>query len=145
MEKILVSACLLGMRTRFDGTHCKRKKILDKLERELLIPICPEQLGGLPTPREPLQFSFSDGRGVLDSRGKVVGKKSGTDYTEFLIKGAKEVLSLALLLGIKKAYLKERSPSCGVGEVDVDGKIVKGKGVTAAILEEAGIEILGWD
>ena len=130
----LCSACLLRIKCRYDGRSKSNKKVIKLAKREILIPICPEQLGGLSTPREP-----------AEQRGKKVFTKSGGDATENFKRGAKEVLKLAKLFGIKKVILKQRSPSCGCGQI-YDGtfseKLIKGDGVTAALLKRNGIEVL---
>ncbi|MDO5563000.1 MAG: DUF523 domain-containing protein [Synergistaceae bacterium] len=100
--KILVSACLLGLNCRYCGGGCFDDRVVALAKEFCLIPVCPEQLGGLPTPREPDE--------ILNGR---VVSKSGIDNTEYFERGAEEVLRLAKLLGCSMAILKERSPSCG--------------------------------
>jgi len=130
----LCSACLLGIRCRYDGRSKPNDKIIELSKRETLIPICPEQLGGLPTPREPAEQS-----------GNSVVTKSGRDVTESFTKGAEEVLRLAKLFNIKEAILKQKSPSCGCGKI-YDGsfsdRLIKGDGVTAALLKRNGIKVI---
>jgi len=134
---ILCSACLLGIKCRYDGKSKANKKIIELSKKEILIPVCPEQLGGLPTPREP-----------AEQRGKKVITKSGKDVTKNFKMGAKQVLKLAKLFGIKKAILKQKSPSCGCGQI-YDGtfsdKVIKGNGVTTALLKREGIKITSDD
>ena len=104
--KLLVSACLLGARCRYDG-FCAAHPLAGKLaERHQLVPVCPEQLGGLPTPRPPAELR--DGR---------IAARDGTDVTENFRHGAEEALALCRLLGCEAALLKERSPSCGRGMI----------------------------
>ncbi len=141
--KYLFSACLLGINCRYDGGNSRREEIVELFEKEGGIPVCPEQLGGLPTPRKAAQFEVTDGAGVLDGKGRIKTVEGGMDVTDAFTRGAKEVLKIALMSGIKKAYLKDRSPSCGVNRVYIDGSLEKGRGVTAAILERNGIEIEG--
>ena len=103
-------------------------------KREILIPVCPEQLGGLPTPREP-----------SEQKGKKVVTKLGKDVTKNFKNGAKEVLKLAKRFNIKEAILKQRSPSCGCGQIydgTFTGTIIKGDGVTAALLKKNRIKII---
>lgn len=130
----LCSACLLGIKCKYDGTGNRNEKVLKLGKKEILIPVCPEQFGGLPTPREP-----------SEQRGKKVVTKSGKDVTKNFKRGAKEVLKLAKLLGIKKAILKQRSPSCGVGQI-YDGtfskRIIKGDGITTTLLKKNGIKAI---
>ena len=131
---ILVSACLLGTACRYDGASvpCSEVKALaDSLE---LVPVCPEQLGGLPTPRTPSEIQ-TDGR-VID--------REGADRTAAFSAGACEALRIARERGCMQAILKSRSPSCGVRQVydgSFSGTVVPGRGVTASMLADAGIEL----
>lgn len=128
---ILISACLVGLCTRYDSQIKYEPELLEKLESSTWIPICPEQLGGLPTPREAADIIGGDGRDVLAGTARVL-TKSGADLTAEFIHGAEQVLHIARLQNVKKAYLKARSPSCAV-----HGKI----GVTAALLQANNINI----
>lgn len=108
-----------------------------------IIPVCPEQLGGLTTPRLPAEIKDGGGQDVLDGLARVVDKE-GTDVTDQFIKGAYETLKLARLLGARKAILKEKSPSCGPGKIydgNFKGNLIDGSGVTAALLRSNGIEV----
>ncbi|MBS7607686.1 MAG: DUF523 domain-containing protein [Candidatus Bathyarchaeia archaeon] len=130
----LCSACLLGIKCRYDGKDCRNEKVVELLKIELLIPVCPEQLGGLPTPREPAEIVG----------GKVL-TKSGRDVTENFIRGARETLKIVKLLGVKEAVLKQGSPSCGCGRIyngTFSGKTVEGDGITAALLKKHGIKVI---
>ena len=129
----LVSACLLGINCRYDGKNCLTKKVTQLVSREVLIPVCPEQLGGLPTPREPMELVGGDGSEVLDGKAKVFDG-FGRDLSKNLVKGANEVLKIAELLGVKEAIMKAESPSCGCGEAQ--------DGVTAAILKRNCIHVI---
>lgn len=131
---ILCSACLLGINCRWDGKNNLNKKVLKLAKEKILIPVCPEILGGLPTPRE-----------MAEKRGSKVITKSGKDVTKFFKKGANEVLKIGKIFGAKKAILKQKSPSCGSGQIydgTFSGKIVKGDGVTAALLKAYGIKVI---
>jgi uncharacterized protein YbbK (DUF523 family) len=140
----LVSACLAGFNTRYDGTNSEDKKAVELVSSGRAIPVCPEQLGGLPTPRPPLQFTGGDGKIVLDKgAGAVDG--DGIDYTENLIRGAEEVLRIADIFKIKKAIFKDGSPSCGVTYVWASGEKIAGKGITTWLLEKNGIEVKAVD
>ena len=135
MEPILISACLLGTACRYDGGSKPVLSVEALLGRYQLVPICPEQLGGLPTPREP-----------SERQGERVIMKSGTDVTAQYQRGAEQALHLARVFGCKKAVLKERSPSCGAGEIydgTFSGALVPGDGVTAQLLKANGIEVFG--
>jgi len=130
----LCSACLLGMNCRYDEKVKPNKKVLKLAKKEILIPVCPEQLGGLPTPREP-----------SEQRGKRVITESGRDVTKNFENGAKQVLKLAKLFGIKEAILKQRSPSCGSGEIydgTFTGRIITGDGVTTRLLKKNGVKVI---
>lgn len=142
---ILVSACLLGTRCRYNGGHCLRPQVVELVWRKGVIPICPEQLGGLATPRPPAEIVGGDGRDVLEGRARVLTDE-GVDVTDRFIAGARECLELARRLGVTRAVLKARSPSCGVGQI-YDGSFGRnlrpGDGVTAALLRSAGLEVTG--
>lgn len=124
----LVSACLVGLCTRYDGKIKKNRNCLKRLEKSIWIPVCPEQLGGLATPREPANLVDGDGESILAGTAKVI-TRSGLDVTNQFIKGANQVLEIALRQNITSVYLKAGSPSCGV-----HGTI----GVTAALLQKNG-------
>ena len=132
---ILVSACLLGCPCRYDGKSKPNDTVLALMEQHTLIPICPEQMGGLATPRVP-----------AERRGDGVFTETGGDVTAQYRRGAEEALRLAKLYGCTHAILKERSPSCGSGQI-YDGSfsrtLTDGDGVTAALLKENGITVLG--
>ena len=130
----LVSACLLGVNCRYNAEEKSNDRVLELQKKELLIPVCPEQLGGLPTPREAAE----------QKEGRVIGK-SGKDYTTEFTKGANEVLKIAKLNNISEAILKQRSPSCGSGKV-YDGSftktIIEGDGVTSLLLKNNNIKVI---
>ena len=135
MENILVSACLLGVACRYDGKRKPNEAVLALKEKYNLIPVCPEIMGGLPTPRLPSEI-----------RGETVIMENGEDVTDKYSKGAEETLRLARLFGCGKAVLKEKSPSCGSGRI-YDGTFSKtlteGNGVTAGMLLANGIRVAG--
>lgn len=130
----LCSACLLGICCKYDGRSNTNQKILDLAKTEVLIPVCPEQLGGLPIPRGP--FEQKDNHVVDDQ---------GNDCTENFQFGAQEVLRIAKIYHIKEAIFKQRSPSCGVGQI-YDGSfsraVIEGDGVTTKLLKKNGIKVL---
>ena len=133
--KLLVSACLLGVRCRYDGASKRHPDILALAERHTLVPICPEQLGGLATPRPP-----------AERREDAVATQSGLDVTDQYRRGAEEALRLCELFGCQAAVLKERSPSCGRGQVydgTFSGTLTAGDGVTAELLTAHGIPVYG--
>ena len=139
----IVSACLVGINCRFNGKNKANEKLVELFKKGILIPLCPEQLGGLPTPRPPCTIVGGDGHDVLKGKAKVLTRK-GEDLTTYFVKGAHEVLAIAHLLDIKEAILKSRSPSCGCGKIyceDFTRKLRDGDGVTAALLKENGIRV----
>lgn len=142
MRPILVSSCLLGLRTRYDGGSKSNEKVLEFIREKGLIPIpvCPEQLAGMPTPRPATRFSRGDGAEVIDGKGAVVNAEGGIVNDTFL-RGAIETSKLARLTGCSQALLKERSPSCGVHQIYLGDRIVAGQGVTAALLARNGLDI----
>ena len=131
----LCSACLLGVNCRFDGNNQLNDKVLELSKKEVLIPVCPEQLGGEPTPR-PGPKEIKNGRVV---------NKEGQDFTDECEKGAKEVLKIANTLGIKEMISRQRSPSCGCGKIydgTFSGKIIEGDGLTIKLLKKNGIKVI---
>ncbi len=142
-EKVIVSACLLGLRCRYNGKILEKRQL--PVKEEEIILVCPETLAGLKMPRTPSFFNNEKtGKGVLKGETKVVSS-DGEDRTEEFLKGSKKALEIAKRYGVKKAYLKERSPSCGVNVVYVNNERKKGMGVTAALFKENGIEVIGVD
>jgi len=141
----LVSACLLGVRCNWDRTdRYKNEKIIELLKNEVLIPICPEQLGGLETPRIPQEIQNGTGEDVLN--GKIrVKNKACEDVTIEFIRGAREALKIARQYNIKEFIGKSKSPSCGCGLI-YDGsfseKLIKGDGVTVALFKRNGIKVM---
>lgn len=134
---ILVSACLCGMNTKYNGKNNYNEKIFNLVKEGKAIPICPEQLGGLTTPRDPSEIK----------NGKVITNK-GEDVTNNFIRGANEVLELAKKLNIKKAILKSKSPSCGKGKIEsgnFDDTLVDGNGILVDLLIKNGIEVISSD
>jgi len=141
---IIVSACLLGVNCRYDGKNCENKEVKEYLKDKNYVLVCPEQLGGLSTPRLPSELKCRSGEETYQSSGRVVDSQ-GRDVTKEFIKGAEETLKIARIFGAKIALLKSRSPSCGSEYIysgDFDGKLKKGMGVTASLLKKNGILIL---
>ena len=135
---ILVSACLVGINCKYSGGNNYNQKIFDLVKEGKAIPICPEQLGGLNTPRKPVELKVINGkRYAIDNEGN--------DFTENFERGALEVLKLAKNLNINKAILQPRSPSCGVNKIysgNFDNKLVDGNGILAELLKQNGIDVL---
>jgi uncharacterized protein YbbK (DUF523 family) len=138
---VLVSACLLGVRCRYDGGHNLCPDLTSVLASAHIIPFCPEQLGGLPTPRPPANIIHGDGSDVLDGAGQVVDAE-GRDFTGAFKKGAYEALRLARMLGASLAIVKDRSPSCGMMTPYCENEKGSGPGVTAALFGREGIGLL---
>lgn len=136
---VLVSACLLGMKTRHDGTDAKSMEAIEALAGRVVIAFCPEQSGGLATPRKSATIVSGDGNDVLEGKA-TVSDISGADVTANFIIGAQHALVAARLAGATEAFLKEKSPSCGVNVIYNGKTIVQGCGVTAALLEKNGIK-----
>lgn len=143
MEMILVSACLLGVNCKYNGQNNANSKILKNLKNFGIVPICPEQLGGLATPRLPAEIQNGQGLDVLLQKAKVI-RKDGVDVSEAFIKGAYETLFIAESMSITRAILKAKSPSCGLGQI-YDGTYTNtlkaGDGVTTALLRSKGIRV----
>ena len=134
-EKLLVSACLLGENCKYSGgnNYCSDVEKLRK--RFEIISVCPEQLGGLPTPRVP-----------AERVGDMVLTREGQDVTEAFQRGAEKTLAIARAEGIAGAVFQVRSPSCGHGMIydgTFSGRLIPGKGVTAELLEKDGVKICG--
>lgn len=135
MHRFLVSACLIGAACRYDGADNSREAVRELLRREdvCLIPVCPEQLGGMPTPRLP-----------SERVGGLVLNRAGEDVTPAFTRGASQALKIAELFGCEAAILKSRSPSCGSGQIydgTFSGKLVEGNGVAAQMLRNHGIRV----
>lgn len=134
----LVSACLAGVNCRYNGKSSEDKKICELVKRGEAISICPEILSGLPTPRACCEL-------IVDDKGeeKIV-TEDGRDFTEKFKEAAEKTLEIARIIGIEKAILQSRSPSCGYGLIydgEFSGKLKKGNGLTAKLLAKSGIEI----
>ena len=143
----LCSSCLLGIKCKYNGESNKNQKIIELSKTETLMACCPEYAGGLPTPRDPSEIVEGDGYDVLDGKAKVM-TKNGIDVTSEFIKGANKTLEQAKTNNIKIAILKQRSPSCGSGQIydgTFSGKIKTGDGVTTALLKRNNIKVLSED
>ena len=143
-EVIIVSACLLGLPTRYDGCPSANDEVLSAIGSRVVVPVCPEQLGGLPTPRSPYFLECGNGEDVLAGRSRVVNEDGG-DATEEFLRGAHTVVRIAELAGAREAWLKEKSPSCGVSWTAASEGTATGPGVTTALLRSRGIRVRGFD
>jgi uncharacterized protein YbbK (DUF523 family) len=144
----LVSSCLLGINCAWDGKNNYSQKVMDIYKTEVLIPVCPEQLGGLTTPRKPCGiYGPLAGQDSAIMSANYGSTKGGEDFTESFRKGADEVLALAKGLNIAEAILKQGSPSCGCGRTwQLDDKFenhkVEGDGILASLLKKNGINVI---
>lgn len=135
MEKIIVSACLLGQNCKYNGKNNENRAVIALKDRYEILPVCPECLGKLPIPRVPSERT-ADG---------TVISKSGEDVTEAFLNGAQKTLKIAKENGVRLAVLKERSPSCGslsIYDGSFSGRVIGGSGVTAELLMKNGIRVL---
>lgn len=146
---IIVSACLIGFNCRYDGKNSMLGLLVNAYRYGKVVPLCPEQLGGLSTPRKPSKITCGDGFDVLNGKAKVLMPETNIDVTSNFLKGAFEALKAAALLGSKllACILKEKSPSCGVKSIykfEVD-ELKRGMGVAAALLSQNGINVVSSD
>ncbi len=141
MEYVLVSGCLLGINCRYDGKNSLNLKLLEKLKDFAIVPVCPEQLGGLTTPRPPAQITAGSGEDVIDEKSSVRTIEENIDVTQQYVRGAEEVLKIARLFDVKQIFLKEKSPACGVNFIKRDGEKLAGMGVAAALLRLHGYKL----
>lgn len=133
VNMIVVSACLIGLNCRYDGSSCLFEGAVEVVRMGLAVPLCPEQLGGLPTPRLPCEI-----------KGNKVVNLNGLDMTGFFDKGVKESLHIVDMLDVKVALLKEKSPSCGVSWVydgSFSGSLRRGQGFFASALSDRGVTL----
>ena len=141
-EPVLVSACLLGRACRFDGSTNLDRALERELEAQGLraVPFCPEEHGGLGTPRAAAWIESRGAAGVLDGTDRVV-TEHGRDVTTEFVEGARGALETCRMHGIRRAFLKERSPSCGTCRTHVGRGLAEGRGVTSELLSRNGIEV----
>lgn len=131
-EPVLISACLLGVPCRWHGRRAeKRVKLIDSLKKKyVLVPVCPEQLGGMPTPRTRETLAGATGAEILDKGIRIIAPETGEDVTDFHVNGARYTLELAEIVGAQRAYLKSGSPSCDR------------EGVTGELLQRPGVKVI---
>ncbi len=140
----IVSACLAGVRCRYDGGHCETPEIWQLVAEGRALPVCPELLGGLPIPRIPAEILGDGGEAVLKKTALVLDREN-SDVTSAFIRGARETWELARLVGATKAILKERSPSCGVSQICRGEETIAGEGVTCFLLRTHGMRVQGME
>ena len=131
-EPVLISACLLGIPCRWHGRRPQRRDgLIAQLKRHyVLVPVCPEQLGGMSTPRTGETLQCATGAEVLDGQRRIIAPETGEDVTQYYLNGAEYTLELVRIVGIKRAYLKGGSPACDP------------QGVTGEHLQRAGIKVI---
>lgn len=140
----LISACLLGIKCRWDNKDNENEKAVALLKREILIPVCPEQLGGLETPRAKHEIQGGTGKDVLERNAKVINE-NGDDVSKKFLKGAEETLRIANLLQVKGFIGKSHSPSCSCERIydgTFSGRLVEGCGTAAELLRRNGINLI---
>lgn len=140
-QPIIISACLAGLRTRYDGREFPHPQLAELSVRWTLVPVCPEVLGGLGIPRPQCRFTGGDGVGVLEGMARIVDR-TGRDRTAHFVRGGEEVERVVRLVTPRLIVFKEGSPSCGVRRVDIEGTKQPGCGVTVALLRRQGFSIL---
>jgi len=143
-DMLLVSGCLIGQKCRYNMLTEVIPELKEMVDKGEAVPICPEQLGGLPTPRPPAEIRGGDGIKVLSGRAKVINSE-GVDVTKKFIKGASDALVVAKDNNVTEAVFKTRSPSCGCGGIydgTFSGTMKKGDGVTTALLMRHGINVI---
>lgn len=141
---ILVSACLLGIDCKYNGSNNDNIKVKEYLKNKEFIIVCPEQLGGLTTPRDPSEIVKFDNSEIMDKAYKVISNKN-IDVTKNFIKGANETLKIAQIYNCKEAILKDGSPSCGsnfIYDGSFTGNKIKGEGLTAKLLRDNNIKVI---
>ena len=141
----LVSACLVGINCKYDGGNNERAEIVELVKQGNTIPICPEQLGGLKTPRPPAEIENGGGCDVLEGISPIIVSSTGENVTEQFIKGAYETLKIALLVNPDTIFLKQKSPSCGCGKIYNNHILIEGDGVTTALLKKHGFNVKSVD
>lgn len=142
---IIVSACLCGVNCKYSGGNNFNEKVMHLFQQGKAVLVCPEQMGGLSTPRLPSEIIGGTGADVLDGKCRVMTINCQDDVTDRFTKGAEETLKLAKKCGASLAILKSRSPSCGHGTIydgSFTGTKIDGNGVTAELLERNGIKVI---
>ncbi|MBC7225789.1 MAG: DUF523 domain-containing protein [Thermoflexales bacterium] len=141
---VLVSACLLGLPTSYDGRGHLVAELVRLAALGRVVPVCPEVAGGLPVPRPPAEIVGGSGGDVLDGRARVL-TAAGEDVTEAYLRGAEVALALVRRYGIRLAVMKARSPSCspsGIYDGTHTHRLIPGEGVTAALLRREGVRVV---
>ncbi len=135
-----MSACLVGVHCRYDGTSKRDARVLEYLENKIAVPVCPELLTGLGIPRPPAEIESGDGFDVLAGKARVI-LKDGREVTREFLAASRQALKLAALAQAGSALLKDNSPCCGVNCVYNRGRLVRGTGIFAAMLIREKISV----
>jgi uncharacterized protein YbbK (DUF523 family) len=138
---VMISACLAGLHTRYDGASRPHPSLAHLAEKTVLVPVCPEVLGGLGIPRSACNLIGGDGQAVFDGTARVVDR-NGIDRTQYFVRAAQEVKRIVELVRPRLIIFKEGSPSCGLHRVDIEGVKQQGCGVATALLKQIGITII---
>ncbi len=141
-EPIIISACLVGISCRYDGQSKVAEPLLRFCQQHkiVLLPLCPEQLGGLPTPRSPACFRDGDGNSVINAEAALYDL-DGREVSRFFLAGARQALKICRLNGSRHAIFQDRSPSCGVHEIYLGNELVPGSGVTTTLFRLNGMAV----
>jgi uncharacterized protein YbbK (DUF523 family) len=140
----LVSSCLIGLCATWRAKDNSHSKLVELMQSGKAIPVCPEQMGGLSTPRAMAEIVGGNGEDVLDGRARVMTRE-GEDVTSEYIRGAEETLKIARMVKPEEIILKENSPSCGVRWIydgTFKGNLIGGSGVTTALLRRHGFTVV---
>ncbi len=142
VEPVIISACLVGVNCRYDGQSKVAEPLLGFCQRHniILLPICPEQLGGLPTPRSPACFRGGDGKSVINGNAALYNF-DGREVSPFFLAGARRALKIARLNSSCHAVFQDRSPSCGVHEIYLGNELIPGSGVTTTLFRMNGMVV----
>jgi uncharacterized protein YbbK (DUF523 family) len=138
MKKVLVSACLVGENCKYNGKNNYNEKVIEYLKDKEVILVCPEVMGGLPTPRLKSEIDSTNDELVVINEFK-------DNVTSYFVEGAKKALKKALDNGVEEAILKAKSPSCGVNEIydgNFNGTLIDGDGVFVRMLKEYNVKIM---
>ena len=138
--RLIVSACLAGFDCRYDGGNCCDQKIVEMCRKGEAYPVCPEELGGMATPRPASEITLGSGEDVLFGKALVVNT-CGEDVTRCFVDGACKTLKIVQELNIENAILKSHSPACGMGQIYRNKELVEGNGVCAALLLSNGVSV----
>ncbi|MBS3740588.1 MAG: DUF523 domain-containing protein [Candidatus Cloacimonetes bacterium] len=140
-EIVLISGCLFGLNCRYDGDNNRLDNLNELSKKYILVPVCPEQMGGLSTPRSPSFFIKGDGEDTIKGKNNLINEDN-KNVSSYFRKGAYGVLNVCRKLQIKRAILKGSSPSCGTNNVFLGEKLTKGRGVTSFLLLTNDITVL---